>query len=279
LDRALENPAAAAHFTAQRPIEDCPLSMALDALANCPAQQAQEEIVHWLSAQIRPTSTMKACLKKPPTLYATGEVARQYAYLLTAISALAARLGYSGLAVLIDESEHYSLLRPAQRERADSFFKALIHAAVGPAASRIDVDGIPNHTRADYPTSFSENSHLFFEFASTEGEGRMPIEAWLAPSQIIRLDDRFLKEDIEKFLKMVLRYHSVAYRYGSPPRERYENLLHQASTALSRTLSQHRLNIRELIRLTVTICDLMYVYPDYAPDQIHAELLKGLGIS
>ncbi|MCC7209496.1 MAG: DUF2791 family P-loop domain-containing protein, partial [Anaerolineae bacterium] len=41
LDRALENPAAAAHFTAQRPIEDCPLSMALDALANCPAQQAQ----------------------------------------------------------------------------------------------------------------------------------------------------------------------------------------------------------------------------------------------
>jgi len=56
-------------------------------------------------------------------------VARQYTYLLTGLSVLATELGYSGLAILIDESEHYSRLRPTQRGRADAFFKRLISAA------------------------------------------------------------------------------------------------------------------------------------------------------
>ena len=75
---------------------------------------------------------MKSCLKRPPRLYLAGEVARQYCYLLTALSVLATMVGYTGLAVLIDESEHYSLLRATQRGRADAFFKAMIYARHGP---------------------------------------------------------------------------------------------------------------------------------------------------
>jgi hypothetical protein len=114
-------------------------------------------------------------------LYATGEVARQYAYMLTALSVLATMVGYSGLAVLIDESEHYSLLRAAQRGRADAFFKALIYGALGPTNSRVDPTSIPDHTRVSYPTTFATDPHLFFLFALTESENRMPLDDWLAP--------------------------------------------------------------------------------------------------
>src|SRR5258708_1856844 len=219
----------------------------------------------------------RTCLKKPPKLYLNGEVARQYTYLISAISVLAAMLGYSGLAVLIDESEHYSLLRAAQRGKADSFFKSMIYASVGGNNRRIDIESIPNHTHADYPITFASPANLFFIFASTESENRMPIESWLAPSQQVRLDDRFLKEDVLKLAQMVLRYHSVAYNYA-PPAERYKSLLEGVSAVLSRTLSQHRINLRQLIQLTVTICDLMFLHDDYEPDALRQELEHGLGV-
>src|SRR5437016_12096511 len=97
---------------------------------------------------------MRACLKTPPPLYVTGETAREYSYLLTGISTLANLLGYSGLAALIDESEHYSLLRTTQRERADSFFKAMIVSALGLNNGRIDARTIPDNPRSEYPVSF-----------------------------------------------------------------------------------------------------------------------------
>ncbi len=276
--KAIENPAVLQDFAASKPIEDCPLSAAFVALAECSNQTAYDDIIAWISgAMNNPSAEAKTCLKKPPKLYLNGEVARQYTYLLSAISVLANRLGYSGLAVLIDESEHYSLLRAAQRGKADSFFKSMIYAAVGENNRRIDIDSIPNHTRADYPITFASPVHLFFMFASTESENRMPIEAWLAPSQQVRLDDRFLKEDILKFAKMVLSYHSVAYAYA-PSADRYQSLWEKVSVALSRTLTQHRINLRQLIQLCVTVADLMFLHRDYTPDMLLSELTQGLGV-
>jgi len=46
---------------------------------------------------------------------------------------------------------------------------------------------------------------------------------------------------------------------------------------LARALSQHRVNLREVIRLAVTVLDLLYLYPDYSPDALLAELRRGLG--
>ncbi len=76
---------------------------------------------------------------------------------------------------------------------------------------------------------------------------------------------------------MVLRYHSVAYDYP-PQAERYKVLLEKASTMLSKTLHQHRINLRQLIQLTVTVCDLMFLHQDYESESLLKELGHGLGV-
>jgi len=277
--KALDAPGVIARFVERSPRgQDDPLARALDALANCASQTAYDDIVNWLSAQVRtPTKESRTCLKKPPRLYLAGEVARQYSYMLTAISVLASMLGYGGMALLIDESEHYSLLRANQRERADSFFKALIYAALGQANSRVDPKTIPYHGSADYELAFASEPHLFFMFALTESENRMPVDAWLAPSQILRLDDRFIERDIHAFFTTLLRYHSIAYGYDyPPPADRYEDVVKAAPGLLSRALNQHQINLREVIRLAVTTGDLLYLHADYAPQTLLQELAKGL---
>jgi hypothetical protein len=279
IKKALDKPSVIAQFTAQCPLEikDCPLTAALNALQDCPSQTAFDETIFWLSGQIKPQTEMKTCLKKPPRLYITGEIARQYSYLLTAISVLATLVGYSGLAVMIDESEHYSLLRATQRERADSFFKAMVVSALGLNNGRIDAGTILPHPRFDYPVMFTSEPHVLFLFALTESEDRMPVGNWVAPSHIVRLDDRFIERDIRDFFKTLLRYHAIAYEY-KPIRERYEETVDNAPVLLSKALSQHRINLRELIRSAVTVCDLLYLHPDYAESDLLDELKRGLKV-
>ena len=153
----------------------------------------------------------------------------------------------------------------------------MIYASVGENNRRIDIESIPNHTRADYPITFASPANLFFIFASTESENRMPVDDWLAPSHIVRLDDRFIEKDIRAFFKTLLRYHGLAYAYTSAP-ERYDEVTRTVPGLLSRTLGQHRINLRELIRLAVTMCDLLYLYPDDSPDVLLGELSRGLGV-
>jgi hypothetical protein len=281
LDKALENPSVIARFVEMCPREpkSCPLASALLALQECSSQLAFDEIVQWLSGQIKPQAEMRAYLKKPPPLYVTGETAREYSYLLTGISTLATLLGYSGMAALIDESEHYSLLRATQRERADSFFKAMIVSALGLNNGRIDARTIPDNPRAEYPVSYASEPHLLFLFALTESADRMPIGSWLAPSQIVRLDDRFIEKDIREFFGTLLRYHALAYDYDqSSTPERYEEVASSVPGVLSRALSQHRINLRQLIRTAVTVCDLLYLHPGYQAEEMMEELKRGLKV-
>lgn len=277
VNKALENPSVIARFLEMCPREPkaCPLAATLLALQDCPSQSAFEEIVQWISGQSKPKAEMRTCLRKPPPLYVTRETARQYSYLLTGISTLATLLGYSGLAVLIDESEHYSLLGPAQRERADSYFKAMIVSALGLNNGRINALDIPENPRAEYPVSFSSEPHLLFLFALTESADRMPVGTWLAPSFIVRLDDRFIEKDIREFFDTLVRYHALAYSY-SHAAARQREVVAEVSGMLSRALSQHRINLRELIRTAVTICDLLYLYPNYIPANLVDELRRGL---
>jgi hypothetical protein len=280
LEKALARPAVIAEFVrlCPREVKECPLAAALRALQECPSQTALEEMVAWLSGQAKAQSEMKVCLKRPPRLYITGENARQYSYLLTGISLLATLVGYSGLTALIDESEHYSLLRAAQRERADSFFKAMIVSALGLANGRIDARReIPENSRAEYPLCYTSEPHFFFLFALTESADRMPVGAWLAPSHLVRLDDRFIEKDIREFYGTLLRYHALAYDYPLAP-ERYADAAAVAPGLLARALAQHRINLREVIRSAVTTCDLLYLYPDYAVDGMLEELKVGLKV-
>ncbi|MBK8046752.1 MAG: DUF2791 family P-loop domain-containing protein [Anaerolineales bacterium] len=279
LQKALDHPGVIAEFAqlCPRKPEECPLTAALLALQECPSETAYDEMVDWLSGRAKAQAGMKSCLKRPPRLYVTGDIARQYSYLLTAISVLATLLGYSGLAVLIDESEHYSLLRASQRERADAFFKAMIVSALGLNNGRINARDIPDNVRAEYPISFASDPHLFFLFALTESADRMPVGAWLAPAQLVRLDDRFIEKDIREFYATLLRYHGLAYDYTADP-AKYAEVSAVAPGLLSRALAQHRINLRELIRTAVTSCDLLYLHEDYAPGAMLGELATGLKV-
>jgi hypothetical protein len=293
INKALDNPSAIARLVEACPREpkNCPLASALLALQDCSSQLAFDQIVEWLSGQAKPQTEMRSCLKKPPPLYVTRETARQYSYMLTGISTLATLLGYSGLVVLIDESEHYSLLRATQRERADSFFKAMIVSALGLNNGRIDARTIPDNPRSEYPVSYVSEPHLLFLFALTESADRMPVGSWLAPSQIVRLDDRFIEKDIREFFGTLLRYHTLAYNYdgndgndrnaSSPEASmpgRYTEVASNVPGMLSRALSQHRINLRQLIRTAVTVCDLLYLHPDYQSGDLLEELKRGLKV-
>ncbi|MCB0136449.1 MAG: hypothetical protein KDD75_15200, partial [Caldilineaceae bacterium] len=260
-----------------REVKECPLAAALLALQDCPSQSALEAIVAWLSGQTKPQPDMKICLKRPPRLYITGENARQYSYLLTGISLLATLVGYTGMAVMIDESEHYSLLRTMQRERADSFFQSMIVSSLGLNNGRIDPRSIPDHNRVEYPVSYTSEPHLFFLFALTESADRMPVGTWLAPSHLVRLDDRFIEKDIREFYSTLLRYHALAYDY-TPAADRYADAAAVAPGLLARALAQHRINLRELICSAVTTCDLLYLYADYTADAMIGELKAGLKV-
>ena len=104
----------------------------------------------------------------------------------------------------------------------------------------------------------------------------MPVGTWLAPSHLVRLDDRFIEKDIREFYGALLRYHGLAYEYTPAP-ERYDDGKRTAGL-LSRALAQHRINLRQLIRSAVTTCDLLYLYPDYAADTMLGELRAGLKV-
>ena len=279
LKRAVATPGIAEQLLARSPRErDDPLVAAVLAFTDCASQSAFDDMVLWLSGLLRtPSAEVKSCLKRPPRLLLTGETARQYSYMLTTISVLATLLGYGGLTVLIDESEHYSLLRPTQRGRADAFFKAMIYAALGQANSRVDPKTIPYLDKIEYEISFASNPHLFFLFALTESDNRMPVDNWLAPSQILRLDDRFIERDVVEFFKTLLRYHSLAYSYSYPlPSERYEEVTRNAPGLLARALGEHRINLREVIQLAVTCFDMLFLHADYQPPTLIAELAKWL---
>jgi hypothetical protein len=278
INKALAHPGAVADYIARSSREKpCPFVAALEALSDCQNQSSFDAIVDWISGDGKVNVDVRSCLKRPPTLYRLGEVARQYSYMLTAISALATAAGYGGMAVLIDESEHYSLLRVNQRDRADAFFKAVIYAALGPANTKVDPKTIPDHPRIDYDITFASSPNLFFLFALTDSENRMPVDTWLAPSQIIRLDDRFIERDIRAFYETLLRYHAIAYAYEpSATAERWGTIVQVVPGLLSQALSQHRVNLREIIRVAVITCDLQYLHPEYAPETLLGELRRGL---
>jgi hypothetical protein len=273
---ALNQPAVIREVSDLSPLpERCPLALGLGVLLDAPPQAIVDDITGWLSGDMHPIGSLKPYIKKLPRLYQVGETSRLYTYLLTGISALARRLGYSGLAVLIDESEHYSLLRARQRVRADAFFTALIAGAAGTNGGRVTVDAIPQNHWRDYPAAYTDNPHLFFLFALTESESKLPVDVWLSPNQIVRLDDRFIEKDIRRFMQTLIDYHALTFGYAPEP-NLADKVVAQVPSLLSRTLSQHRIHLRELIRITVTIFDLLHLYDDYTPEDMLGELRQGL---
>ena len=196
--------------------------------------------------------------------------ADQYCYLLSGWGWLAAQAGYAGLVVLMDESEHYSLLNERGQERADNFFKGLMYTALSSRPDcRISEEQLVHHANA-HPFRFADRSHLLVMFALTPSASTFAYRRWLSDDQIIALGSQLSAEALDELMARLYVLHRQAYGY-----ERSDNYLDVAHGLLE-CLEGKLINLRQMIRLATEIYDLCYAHPDFNAAQAVAELRRVL---
>lgn len=197
------------------------------------------------------------------------------AFLLSGLSSLAKLAGYSGLCVLIDEAESYSLLYPYQRPKAGLFFSAAIHAALRERSLIVD-DSLPQHRFRDYPTAYSTNPNkqaLLFLFTVTRSDNRLPLEDWLTDEQILELDPHYSPQEVGQFLSVLQNHHAQAYGYE--PGER-QGQIRRAAEHLSGGAQRGLLSPRSVVRLATELYDLLYLNPELEVAALLEELRQQL---
>lgn len=263
LAKALSTPRAVEQLGELTPVEWDPLVTALMAMSNTTASRPRKAWEAWLMGgrrvQLMNRSTPRGI--KFPSLYRSGNNARQLAYLLSGVSVLARLVGYSGLCLLIDEAESYSLLSARQRPKASQFFSSLIYTALQERQSHIAATDLPQHHYRDYPNAYLARQSLFFLFTVTRSDNRIPLEEWLEPTQILELDPHHSPQEIGQFLEQAMGYHALAYGYE--PGERQRQIRRGAAEHLALGMRNDKLSIRGVVRLAVELFDLLYLYPDY----------------
>jgi hypothetical protein len=198
---------------------------------------------------------------KFPSIYKIGHNARQIAFLLTAVSALARLDNYSGLCLLVDEAESYSLLQPYQRPKASLFFQAVIYAALRHQQAKLHEGNFPQHRWRDYPLAYDQGQSLFFLFTVTRSDNRLPLHDWLEDEQVFYLEPDAPPQEVGHFLQQIQAYHAEAYAYE--PSERQAQVRRGAAEHLAQGLRNGRFSMRTIVRLAVELYDLLYLYPDY----------------
>lgn len=249
-----------------------PLAVALEAMSNTSSTRQQRTWTQWLMGGRRLTTMNRGLPRgvKFPSIYRIGDNARQMAYLLSGISVLARLCGYSGLCVLIDEAESYSLLAPYQRPKASQFFSAVIYTALQSNQSHIRAEDLPQHRYRHYPLAYEDRQSLFFLFTVTRSDNRMPLEEWLDEDEILDLNPHHTPQEIGQFLEKVMGYHAHSYDYEVGERQR--QIRRGAAEHLALGMSNDRLSIRGVVRMAVELFDLLYLYPDYETAQLLDEL-------
>ncbi len=274
LEKAARQPHVMARYHALTKVKWDPIAMTLDVFQHVGSSLQHKTWATWLEGGPRATR-MKAVVPpqvKFPTLYKSGKNMRQLAYLLGGLSALAQLVSYSGLCVLIDEAESYSLLQREQRPKATLFFQSMIYTALGCHQPYIQPDILPQHRHRDYPAAFGEQQALFFLFAVTQSENNLPLEQWLNDSQLLYLTPHYNPRQLSTFLHQVLTYHAQAYHYT--PDTRHHQIRRAAAEHLAWGMRYKHISIRGLVRLAVELFDLLYLHPDFDVVKLLSELRK-----
>lgn len=263
IERAISTPHVEETLRAATDMANDPLAVGLHAIANTPSSRQRKAWRAWLMGGRRVKSMNPATPRgiKFPTIYRVGNNARQMAYLLSGVSVLARLVGYSGLCVLIDEAESYSLLYPYQRPKASLFFSAVIYAALKERQSHITADMLPQQRWRDYPATYNGPQSLYFLFTVTHSDQRMPIDDWLDPERILSLAPHHTAQEIGQFMERVMDYHALAYGYEAGERQR--QVRRGAAEHMALGMRNGRLSIRGVVRLAVELFDLLLLYPDY----------------
>ncbi|MEM7125385.1 MAG: BREX system ATP-binding domain-containing protein [Chloroflexota bacterium] len=253
-----------------------PLAFGLAAINNTSSIRQQKVWHQWFEGgrRVKTMNRSKPRGVKFPSIYRMGHNERQMAYLLSGVSVMARLLGYSGLCVLIDEAESYSLLMKYQQPKASLFFSAVIYAAMQEQQSKLRSEDFPQHRYRDYPLSYDEKQSLFFLFTVTRSENQLPLTEWLAGDQILELEPHHSAQELGQFLEKVMLYHAQAYSYEIGERQR--QIRRGAAEHLALGMKNFTLSIRGTVRLGVELFDLLYLYPDYEVTTLLDELRSTL---
>lgn len=196
--------------------------------------------------------------------------ADQYCYLLNGWGWLASQVGYAGIAVLLDESEHYSLLNQRGQERADNFFKALIYTAMASRQDNRLSEASLQHQQREHPFRFAERSQLLLMFAVTPSANTFDYRRWLHKEQILSLSGYLSAQALDELMAQLYTLHKQAYAY-----ER-EGAYLTLSKAVQEGLEQRLINLRQTLRLATEVYDLCYAHPDYSVTQAVEDLRRSL---
>jgi len=240
-----------------------PLVIGLAAIDGTVSSRQRRAWTNWLMGARRNRLMNKGLPRgvKFPTIYKIGHNARQISYLLTGLSALARLGNYSGLCILVDEAESYSLLQPYQRPKASLFFQAMIYAALRGQQKKLHEQQFPQHRWRDYPMAYDEGQALFFLFTVTRSDNRLPLADWLDEERIFYLEPEAPAKEVGQFLQRVQQFHAQAYAYDAG--ERQGQVRRGAAEHLALGLRNGQLSMRRIVRLAVELFDLLYLYPDY----------------
>ncbi len=195
--------------------------------------------------------------------------ADQYCYLLSGWGWIAAQAGYAGLAVMLDESEHYSLLNVRGQERADNFFKGLMFTSLSSREDcRIGEEQLAHHHSKAHPFRFADQSRLLVMFAVTPSASTFDYRRWLLEEQVIQLNSHLSPESVDELMRRLQLLHCQALgsKGGNDTSEIARILLECADSGL--------INLRQMIRLAMEIYDLNYAHPDFSVEQAVAELRR-----
>lgn len=263
LEKSADSPNILPQLRDLSPAQLDPLVIGLHMLSNISTTRRRKTWMKWLGGGQKPRSVrgMPRGIKFP-SIYKNGHNARQIAYLLTGVSALARLNGYSGLCVLVDEAESYSLLYRYQRPKASEFFQAVIYSALRHQQSHLQPDQFPQHRFRDYPIAYGKGQGLFFLFTVTHSDNRMPLQDWLDDEQIFQLEPQVTPQEVGLFLERVMAHHAEALGYAVGDRQR--QVRRGSAELLAQGLRNGRLSMRQTVRLATELFDLLYLYPDYA---------------
>ncbi len=262
LQKSADSPDILPQLRDLSPAQLDPLVIGLQMVTNISVTRRRKTWLNWLAGGQKPRSVrgMPRGIKFP-SIYKNGHNARQIAYLLTGVSALARLNGYSGLCVLVDEAESYSLLYAYQRPKASAFFQAVIYAALRHQQSHLQPDQFRQHRFRDFPLAYDKGQGLFFLFTVTHSDNRMPLQDWLDEEQIFNLEPQVTPQEVGEFLERILTHHATAYGYEVGDRQR--QVRRGSAELLAQGLRNGRLSMRQTVRLSVELFDLLYLHPDY----------------
>ena len=236
--------------------------------------EALNLLVDWMSgekvfiSEIRRNAAIKSKEFPIKSLSQLTTAADQYCYLLNGWGWLATQAGYGGLAVFIDESEHYSLLTKRGKERADNFFKALIYTALG-KNGRLSENDLQHQYRS-HPFRLKDNSHLLLLFAVTPSANTFDYKRSLDEKQILQLKKYLSPAALDELMRRLYVLHRQSYNYDT------EGQFVDVSRGLWECLDNNVINLRQVIRLSVEVFDLCYAYEDFNTGQAAAELRRAL---